>query len=116
MQKELSNIVHSKSIPLEKYNYYGLGFKKQDLIDLIIAGEFDDFAILGGDILIFNEIKSSIEPSYSNWYAPERLKDQSFEDYKTLCKDITLNYLKNYQEKENEIVQPVYNSEVTAGF
>lgn len=113
MQKEYSPKVLEKAIDLEKFAYHGLGFKMDDLIDLIEAGEFDDFAILGGDVLNLENGKCT--PLYDNWYVSERLSEESFQDYSKRSREKTLHYLKNYQSSENDVFQIVTNSEITAG-
>lgn len=84
------------------------------LMDFLNDPESDSFAILGGDVLILNE-NQEINYTYDNWGIDSRSAGEIFLNYCKRSKKHTVEYLKKYPVKKENLFVLVMTSEITAG-
>lgn len=101
----------NKSIPLDTIGINELGWRFQDIKDVIEFFADKDYAILGGDIYI--EREGRIQSTFDNWYLNR--DNREWHDFVMKSKQKSIDYLQNYSERnknnlESFIIVLVYES------
>jgi hypothetical protein len=114
MEKPFPLKYEDKMISLEKLDVDGFAWKREDFLKFLEDQETSEFAILGGDVLSFEEGRLSY--TYDNWTAPDRIKTESFNSFCKRTRDAALQYVRAYPPIDNVVFSPVITSETTAGW
>ncbi len=114
MEKQLPDEYESKKISLNSLNAIGFAWKREDFLKFLQDPISKEFAILGGDVLIFEQ--GALTYTYDNWFVSERPKTETFQTFCERAHAEALRYLLAYPKRDNVSFSPTLTSEVTAGW
>jgi hypothetical protein len=94
----------------------GFGWDRETMIEFLTDSDISDIAILGGDVLEFDDKAKKFKTNYDNWFLDRNGSTESFADYCVRSRQKTLEYVMAYKKEFKRIIfAPVLSSEPTAG-